>query len=198
IKAQPSTPAGPVFRLEPLWPRERPKRYGDWGYSINGNSVTFRLQYGKFSMLFTGDHNEESEKDLLTTLKTRIRSEVLKVPHHGSQHNAKEFFDSVSPVISIASMGGKGFGTKWKHPSPDVIKWAGGAHRIFHTHIHERVFDYDKLNAKAQAAMAEKTHVLVETDGRWFRVVETNDPRKIPSVLQVRRGNGTRWIDAKE
>jgi hypothetical protein len=194
--------SGPSLRFEPLWPRERPRRYGDWGYSINGNSVTFRLQYGEFSMLFAGDHNEESEKDLLDAFKAqtvpKLRSDVLKTPHHGSRHNANEFFDAVKPVLSVASMGSKGFGSRWKHPSPEVIAWAGGAHRVYHTYIHERLFDYGRLNAAARAAMVEKTHVLVETDGRWFRVVETADPRRIPSVSQVTRGNGTRWICARE
>lgn len=153
-------------------------------------------------MLFTGDHNERSEDDLLKSLppKTlkKLRSDVLKVPHHGSQHNLEKFFKAVSPVISVASMGGKGFGAQWKHPAPMVISWAGGSHRIYHTYIHERAFDFEKLDAASRAKMIEKTHVLIETDGNWFRVVETDDPRKIPSVQQVTRGNGTRWINAQE
>jgi hypothetical protein len=191
-------------RVEALWPRDQPKRYGsDWGYAINGNSVTFRLTYCDFSMLFTGDHNEDSEGDLLTLFKAegtldRLRSDVLKVPHHGSRHGIKAFFDAVSPVVSVASMGSKGFAV-WGHPSTDVIGWLGGAHRVYHTHLHERKFDYGSLTALARAEMIENKHVVIETDGRWFRVVEVDDARVDPPPVQkVRRGDGTRWISARE
>lgn len=182
-----------------LWPKRPPRRYSDqygaWAYTINGNSVTFKLTYGDFEMLFTGDHNDASEPDLINALPdpTVLRSDVLKVPHHGSGRSDQAFFDTVAPVISVASMGANTHG----HPHANVVKWAGRAHRIYHTHIHERAFPDGPLNAQQKAALLEQSHVLLETDGVWFRIVETKDPRIVPAVASVARGNGTRWIKAR-
>jgi beta-lactamase superfamily II metal-dependent hydrolase len=195
----PSTGGAAAVALEPIWPRANPRKYGsNWAYTINGNSVTFKLVYADFEMLFTGDHNDASEQDLLDLLPddSVLAADVLKVPHHGSQHSLQPFFDAVHPVVSVASMGRQGFETGWKHPSEEVIRWAGGSHRIYHTYIHERPFHYADLSATEKVAMRETTHILVETDGAWFRVVELDDPAHIPAIAAVARGNGTRWIKA--
>lgn len=193
-----------------LWPPELPRKYRDWGYTINGNSVTFRLNYGAFSMLFTGDHNEESEREMLADYRNgsklaELTCDVLKVPHHGSSHNLEDIFrpNGERAVVSIASMGDKGFGHAWKHPSAEVIKWAGGAKHIYHTHIHEwTIANWSTLTDAQLAARVERSHVMVETDGAWFRVVEipvdaVNLIAAPPAVELVKRGNGTRWIRAE-
>lgn len=195
----------PSISFNPLWPRETPKKYGDWGETINGNSVSFMFSYGDFDMFFTGDLNEKSEKDLLAYYKERdreseLKADVLKVPHHGSRHNDEGFFKQVSPVLGVASMGKRGFESNWKHPSEDVISFLGGSHRIYSTYVHEKRFKYEALT-KPYTKMREIKHVLIETDGKWFRVVEIpiNSPLdSIPKVKDVRTGNGTQWINAKD
>ena len=194
---------GPL-RFEALWPQDRPRKFGGWGYTINGNSVTFKLTYGEVSMLFAGDHNEVSEEIMLDLLEDEgrlgsLRSDVLKIPHHGSRHNLKRFFDAVDPVVSVASMGKRGFSVNWKHPSTEVIAWSGGTKRSYHTYIHERPFSWPEMtDAAAREAMVERKHVLVETDGICFRVVEIRDIDGAdwtpPDVRQIADGNGTRWI----
>jgi len=191
------------IQIDPVWPLDRPRQYGDWGESINGNSVTFRLAYKDFAMLFTGDHNEISEDELLNHLgddTDRLQCDVLKVPHHGSSHAAESFFraDALAPVVSVASQGSRGFLSNWEHPSTDVISWLGRSHRVYHTYIHERRFDYDDFPSRDERLpLVEETHVLVETDGEWFRIVEVTDPTSVQSTQQTRRGNGTRWIKAE-
>ncbi len=193
------------IELEVLWPPDQLRKYGDWGETINGNSITFRLRYGDFEMLFTGDHNEKSEKvlfDALSDPAASLGADVLKVPHHGSKHNLKAFFDAVGPVVSVASMGPRGAGQSWKHPSPEVIKWCGGAHRFYSTQMHERRFKWEDLTTAASLqAMFETKHILIETDGTWFRVVEVpldwGDLDSPPTVKATKRGNGTRWIRAR-
>ncbi len=194
-----ATGSAAAVQLRQLWPKRPPRRYADqfgaWAYTINGNSVTFKLVYGDFAMLFTGDHNDASEQDMLNALPDTsvLRADVLKVPHHGSGRSLQLFFATVAPVISVASMGKNTHG----HPSADVVKWAGRAHRIYHTHIHERKFPEGPLSPAQKEALIEGSHVLIETDGSWFRVVETRDPRTVPAVASVVRGNGTRWIKAQ-
>ena len=191
-----------------IWPRKKLNAYSDWGQTINGNSVTFLLKYRNFEMLFTGDQNEKSEAVLVDYLKDSgnqniIKCDVLKAPHHGSRHNFEFFLkpEGEPAIITVASMGSTGFNQSWKHPSTDVIKWAGGAHRFYSTYIHERRFKWnDMINVKKRDEMKEIKHILIETDGLMFRVVEVevdspnlNHP---PSVEEVNRANGTRWIKA--
>lgn len=201
-------------RFEVVWPPPTCRKFGDWGETINGNSVVFRLTYGEFSMLFTGDMNELSEAAILADLDTpsereKLACDVLKVPHHGSSHGVEGFFTAAHPVVSVASMGEQGFrskkvsgNTSWQHPSTDVIEWLGGAHRVYCTEIHEKPFSWIDLTSKARVeAMKEYTHILVETDGKRFRLVEVDDDRtdliaNPPSVQQSIRSDGTRWIDA--
>lgn len=196
---------GPELAFELLWPPERPRRFGQWSETINGNSVTFRLRYGDFEMLFTGDQNHLSEEALLARFVDRpqvLSCDVLKVPHHGSRHNLKPFFEAADPVLGLASMGRMGFGASWRHPSEEVVSWLGGPHRAYHTFVHERRFRWAELveDADRRSELVERTHVLVETDGTWFRVVELpadGDPAAVPSVGATARGDGTRWIAAR-
>lgn len=198
------------IELQVIWPQERLKAYKkNWGKTINGNSVTFRLKYHDFEMLFTGDHNEYSEEALIAHLENNnnehlLDCDVLKVPHHGSKHNLEKFIvaNGTQPVLSVASMGYRGFFTNWHHPSTDVIKWAGKAHRFYSTYIHERRFKWSDMNDEEKHNdMLELKHILIETDGLWFRLVEVdidaNNLNNPPTVQQTRRGNGTRWIKAK-
>lgn len=198
--------------LEVVWPPAELLEYGGgWGETINGNSVSFRLEYGEFSMLFTGDHNERSEEgwlDMLGDDRSELHCDVLKVPHHGSSHAYEPFFRAADPVVAVASMGEQGFrskqlsGRNWQHPSEEVISWLGGSHRVYHTLIHERRFRWSDLDTmEKHHERMEYSHVLIETDGTWFRIVEIPDVQTnlsaIPRVQDVRRGNGTRWIRAR-
>lgn len=197
------------LELKVIWPQENLKKYKGWSETINGNSMTFQIKYNDFEMLFTGDLNELSEKALIEYLKQNgkenlLNCDVLKVPHHGSDHNLKEFIASNGSrfVLSVASMGKQGFNTRWKHPSTDVVKWAGGAHRFYSTYIHERKFKWSDMTDETKLNdLLEQKHILIETDGKWFRLVEVDldsiDLNKPPTVQQTRRGNGTRWIKTK-
>lgn len=199
-----------------VWPLATLQSYGgnNWGETINGNSVTFRMDYEEFSMVFTGDQNEKSEPELLQLLRAsnqinQLDCDVLKVPHHGSSHGVREFFqrEGFEPVLAVASMGDTGFRSKqmdsraWQHPSTDVIEWLGGPHRVYHTHVHEKPFKWEDVTTEAKRrSLIEKAHILIETDGRWFRLVEipvdSGSPLQPPTVTKTRRGDGTLWIKA--
>lgn len=213
------------IKLELIWPLKSARKYGDWGETINGNSVTFRLEYGDFSMLFTGDHNEKSQKKLIERLEEKGKSELLnvdvfKVPHHGSggKHVYEQFYQRrdendkyIRPVLSVASMGEQGFKSKklkknnWQHPDPKVISWLGGSHRVYHTLIEEKKFRWENLTTLAKhkkmyEAEPDHSHILIETDGQWFRIVEIDAGGEGPlvprTVKKTPRGDGTRWIKA--
>lgn len=103
-------------RIHPLAPVSRPPR-ASWN-DQNDDSIVFRLTYGKFSMLFTGDIGRDVEEQLLSE-PVKIRCTVLKVPHHGSRHSSSpSFLDAAAPRLALISAGVRNsFGL----PSPETV-----------------------------------------------------------------------------
>ncbi|MFH1789771.1 MAG: MBL fold metallo-hydrolase [bacterium] len=91
----------------------------------NDKSIVFRLQADDFSILFTGDMEEQLENYLIKNLCKVGRSpcpslhaEILKVGHHGSKSSTgQDFLNAVSPSRAIVSVGKNRFG----HPSERIM-----------------------------------------------------------------------------
>lgn len=93
-------------------------------HTINGHSIVLRLGYGGFSYLFTGDLNDEASRYLASEHNNgnvNLRSEVLKVPHHGSADFSGAFLQSVSPVVSIVSSGDESVDKEYIHPRATLV-----------------------------------------------------------------------------
>jgi beta-lactamase superfamily II metal-dependent hydrolase len=102
-------------------------------HTINGHSIVFRLSYGKFSYLFTGDLNEQASTFLVDQDAggaVTLESEVLKVPHHGSADFSAPFFEAVSPVVSIVSSGDESRLKEYIHPRATLMGSLGRWSRI--------------------------------------------------------------------
>jgi competence protein ComEC len=105
----------------------------------NNCSVITRLTFGGSSFLFPGDAEEQEEAQLLSSasLRQRLRADVLKVPHHGSDTSSSEdFLAAVAPAWMVISAGEKDVGTNraYKHPRfstiQELLPFAGDrAHR---------------------------------------------------------------------
>lgn len=100
-------------------------------HTINGHSVVFRLVYGGFSYLFTGDLNDEASRFLTrehNAGRLNLKSEVFKVPHHGSADFSGAMFQAVSPVVSIVSSGDESAQKEYVHPRATLMgalgKWS--------------------------------------------------------------------------
>ena len=91
--------------------------------ALNNNSVVCKLNYKKFSMLFTGDIEETAEKQILQEYKNNknvLNSTVLKVAHHGSKTSStQEFLEQVKPKIALI---GVGRNNTFGHPNSNVVK----------------------------------------------------------------------------
>lgn len=70
---------------------------------INNSSLVFKLTYGNFSMLFTGDVNQNHDKELVAKYGDQLHANVLKVPHHADYYTAssKPFIKAVKPELGI-------------------------------------------------------------------------------------------------
>jgi competence protein ComEC len=88
---------------------------------VNANdlSLVFRLQYGDFRMLFTGDLPGEIEDRLTRERGDELEAQVLKVAHHGSASSSRpRFLAAVHPGLAVISAGR---GNVYGHPSPLVL-----------------------------------------------------------------------------
>jgi competence protein ComEC len=85
----------------------------------NANSVVVRLDYGNFSMIFTGDAEAETEERLIRR-GANLRAKVLKVGHHGARFATSEaFLRAVRPQAAIISVGAR---NNFGHPSPEALQ----------------------------------------------------------------------------
>ena len=85
----------------------------------NNYSLVMKITGYKNSFLFTGDIEREALEDLVN-LKGHLKSNVVKVPHHGSKSSADElFYHLVSPEIAVISAGRKNF---HGHPHEETLR----------------------------------------------------------------------------
>ncbi|HZD59703.1 MAG TPA: DNA internalization-related competence protein ComEC/Rec2, partial [Anaerolineae bacterium] len=85
----------------------------------NEESAVIKVQYGKFTALFTGDAGKEVE-GVLVGEDREVDADVLKVGHHGSASaSTREFLRRVSPRVSVISVGE---GNMYGHPSRSAIR----------------------------------------------------------------------------
>ena len=102
--------------------------------NTNNLSVVMRVRYGDVSFLLTGDVEQDVERYLVNTRGEALRSDVLKVAHHGSgSSTSATFLKTVAPESAVVSAGAD---NRYGHPHPDVIARLGaaiGAENVFIT-----------------------------------------------------------------
>lgn len=85
---------------------------------LNNYSPIIKISYGSTSFLFTGDAEEVSEKEVLNA-GFNLKSDVLKIGHHGSSSStSKNFFNEVNPSITVISVGND---NSYGHPTNKVL-----------------------------------------------------------------------------
>ncbi len=73
--------------------------------NLNNYSPIMKITYENTSFLFTGDAEEDLEKEVLLS-DANLSSHVLKIGHHGSSTSTTEsFLTAVSPKLSVISVG---------------------------------------------------------------------------------------------
>lgn len=119
--------------------------------TINNSSVVLRIAYGKVSILLMGDaegknRNEPPttikfvEKSLLDKFGTELKSDILKVSHHGSETSTTiPFLNVVKPKFAIITAGNKKFGQPALPDLTVIQRLKQNGIKIFRT-------DYDDQN----------------------------------------------------
>ena len=117
---------------------------------LNNNSLVFKLQYGEFSMLFTGDIEAKTENDLVSRYGKKLQTTVLKVAHHGSRTSSTyNFLKAVQPQLALISCGDK---EKYNHPNKKVLG----------------TFDYLQIPVKVTSQNGE---ITLRTDGEKYQIM---------------------------
>ncbi len=87
--------------------------------NLNDNSVVVKLQIENTSFLFTGDAEEDAEQNIIDAGE-KLKSDALKVGHHGSYTaTSQDFLDLVSPSYAIISAGEN---NRYGHPHNETIQ----------------------------------------------------------------------------
>jgi competence protein ComEC len=98
----------------------------------NDRSLVLSLLFGRHQVLFAGDIERAAERRLLALAAERLRSTVLKVPHHGSRTSSTAaFVSAVRPALAVVSAG---FRNPFGLPHPQVLqRYAGIRCRVVRT-----------------------------------------------------------------
>ena len=119
-----------------LWPKEEQIEEN----KINNNAIVMKLNYNNFSMMLTGDIEEVAEKEIVKTYKDKkiLKSDILKVAHHGSKTSTtEEILNEIEPKVSLIGVGKNNL---FGHPSSEVLKRLENLNsKIFRTDINGEI-----------------------------------------------------------
>ncbi len=104
---------GASTTLEILYPESNPR-----DMESNASSIVAKLTYGETSFMLTGDSPKRIEEYLVLVEGEYLKSDVLKVGHHGSRTSTSEMFlDEVQPDFAVVSSGRN---NSYGHPHVEV------------------------------------------------------------------------------
>ena len=85
----------------------------------NNNSIVLKITYGKFSMIVTGDAEEEAENTMVSS-GYDLDSDLYVVGHHGSSSSTSySFLNAVSPSYVFISVGED---NSYGHPTKNTME----------------------------------------------------------------------------
>lgn len=89
------------------------------GGDTNSHSIVTKINFNKINFLLTGDLPQSGENYLILKYKDNLKSQILKLGHHGSDTSSSPIFlKTVSPEVAIVSAGkNNSFG----HPHKSVL-----------------------------------------------------------------------------
>jgi len=90
------------------------------GLDPNDASIVVQVVYGEHKFLLTGDSPKNMEKYLLSLHGDSLKSDVLKLGHHGSKTSSSDLFLAfVAPQYAIISAGKN---NRYGHPHREVLE----------------------------------------------------------------------------
>ena len=128
----------------------------DMPEDLNEASVVVRVQYGETAVLLTGDAGETAESSMLDTYpRAMLRSDVLKLGHHGSRYSTGYwFFLAVDPDFAVASCGTD---NEYGHPHTDTMSLLYDTRTAFYRTDQDGtvIFRFDGRNVSVETTRKE-------------------------------------------
>lgn len=88
--------------------------------NVNNSSIVYRLIYGDFVAIFSGDLEDTVEDELVKQVGLNLDAELMKAGHHGSKtSNTQAFVERISPDFAVISCG---VDNKFKHPFAGTLE----------------------------------------------------------------------------
>jgi len=95
------------------------RELGSDSVTVNGHSIVLRLDYGRASILLTGDLNSASQQLLLSYhAHDAFEVDVAKACHHGSEDISLDFLKAMRPRATVISSGDN---EDYSHPRPVLM-----------------------------------------------------------------------------
>lgn len=110
---------GSNINLNILYPFENLK--GKELSDVNNTSIVAQLVYNNFKALFTGDIEKSAENKLIKNLPLGgLKSDILKIAHHGSKTSSgEEFLKAVNAILAVIEVGKD---NTYGHPHQEVLE----------------------------------------------------------------------------
>ena len=151
------------------------------GSDINNDSVVLRATFGGRTLLLTGDIEEDGGDALVARYCPHgpgdcpaLRSDVLKVPHHGSRHFSTDFLKAVNPRWAVVSAA---------HERKD-------SHRLPREEAYNALHDLGAAVYSTSADGPDPVELVIAADGR----VAWKVPEK-PTFFWAYGDNGWEAVD---
>lgn len=111
---------------------------------LNNYSPIIKISYKNNSFLFTGDAEELSEKEVLNK-GYNLKSDVLKVGHHGSSSSTcNRFLEEVNPSIAIIMVGND---NDYGHPNEETLNCLYNNNiKLYRTDLNKTIILYSDGN----------------------------------------------------
>ncbi len=112
---------GDYVDVQVFWPYEGQVIDQTDAASTNHSSLAMRITYGDSSFWTSGDLYLADEIELVKRYGDRIRSDVVKMNHHGREtSNSKDYINTLQPKIAV--------GCQSVFSSETVLNWYRGSH----------------------------------------------------------------------
>lgn len=94
-------------------------RGDETNWESNNASIIMRLVFGDTAVMLSGDASREIENVLVERYGGQLRSDVLKLGHHGSKTSTSEdWLDAIKPQYAVVSAA---LDNRYGHPHQDVM-----------------------------------------------------------------------------
>ena len=120
----------------------------------NSNSIIMRVEVDGSSVMYTGDAEHRTEKDALDEYPYGMKSDILKVGHHGSDTSTSvDFLNAVSPEYAVIEVGED---NSYGHPDEKILKRLKNV-KVYRTDIHGDItFECDGENISVSTEYSEE------------------------------------------